>query len=152
MTIVVAKAISVNPAWAWLIVNGQKPLENRSWKCKHRGLTLIHASSRLTRSEYSDVQNFLHNLASITKTTEIKIPSFHDLEKGGVVGCVDVVDCLSIHDQPYSPWYMGQFAYILENAKPLPFFPCKGRLSFFTQEVPDDYLQPLLDGVNDEKL
>ena len=40
------KCLSVRPPWSTLIVAGRgiKPLENRTWYCKYRGLLLIHSS------------------------------------------------------------------------------------------------------------
>ncbi|HDU8694716.1 TPA: ASCH domain-containing protein, partial [Morganella morganii subsp. morganii] len=38
------KAISIRQPWAWLIVNGHKDIENRSWRTKYRGQVLVHAS------------------------------------------------------------------------------------------------------------
>ena len=38
------KALSVRQPWAWLIVNGWKPIENRSRRTNVRGRILIHAS------------------------------------------------------------------------------------------------------------
>jgi hypothetical protein len=38
------RAISIRLPWAWLIVNGFKDVENRSWRTRHRGTILIHAS------------------------------------------------------------------------------------------------------------
>ena len=41
------KVIVVRQPWAWLIVNGFKDIENRSWKTRHRGPLLIQASAGL---------------------------------------------------------------------------------------------------------
>jgi len=53
------KAISIRQPWAWLIVNGYKDIENRSWPTKFRGRVLIHASKGMTRAEYDDVEDYL---------------------------------------------------------------------------------------------
>jgi len=37
--------LSVRQPWAWLIVNGHKDVENRTWSTQHRGDILIHASA-----------------------------------------------------------------------------------------------------------
>ncbi|WP_245839042.1 ASCH domain-containing protein [Yersinia kristensenii] len=39
------KALSIRQPWAWLIVNGYKDIENRTWNTKCRGPVLIHAST-----------------------------------------------------------------------------------------------------------
>lgn len=37
------KALSILQPWAWLIVEGYKDVENRTWKTGFRGKFLIHA-------------------------------------------------------------------------------------------------------------
>ena len=37
------KVLVVRQPWAWLIVNGYKDIENRSWRTRYRGALLIHA-------------------------------------------------------------------------------------------------------------
>jgi ASCH domain len=47
------KALTLRPHWAWLVVNGYKNIENRSWPTRLRGRIWIHASSsRVTKAEY----------------------------------------------------------------------------------------------------
>jgi len=41
------KVIVVRQPWAWLIVNGYKDIENRSWHTRYRGKLLIQASASL---------------------------------------------------------------------------------------------------------
>jgi hypothetical protein len=128
------KAISIRQPWAWLIVNGYKDIENRTWATKYRGLLLIHASKGMTRSEYDDVEFFLtfHDLPAVRA---IKLPLFEDLERGGVVGVSRVVDCVLSRDR-FSPWHMeGQFGFHLQNSRPLSFVACKGALGLFDIEV-----------------
>ncbi|RGP54391.1 hypothetical protein [Pseudomonas abyssi] len=51
--------------------------------------------------------------------------------RGGIVGSVELADCLSHSD---SPWYTGDTALVLRNPQPLSFTPCPGRLGFFEIE------------------
>ena len=44
------KALSIRQPWAWLIVNGHKDIENRSWPTRFRGPVLIHAAKGMTMS------------------------------------------------------------------------------------------------------
>jgi hypothetical protein len=62
---------------------------------------------------------------------------FVDLERGGIIGSVELVDSVETSD---SPWYMGQKAFVLRDPIPLPFRPHKGQLQFF--EVPDHLVTP----------
>jgi hypothetical protein len=36
-------SLSIRQPWAWLIVQGHKPIENRTWPTTYRGPLLIHA-------------------------------------------------------------------------------------------------------------
>jgi hypothetical protein len=121
------KALSLRQPWAWLIVNGHKDIENRSWKTTIRGPVLIHASKAMSREEY-DAAKETAELACAFDSKQIELPAFEDLERGGIVGQVDIVDCVDKHP---SPWFFGDFGFVLENAKPLPFRPQKGALGFF---------------------
>ena len=51
------KALSIRQPWAWLIVCGHKPLENRSWPTPYRGPLLIHAAKGMARVEYEERLN-----------------------------------------------------------------------------------------------
>ena len=116
------KAISVRQPWAWLIVNGPKDIENRDWATNFRGKVLIHASKGMTRDEYA--------IAFVLAEEQgVKLPAFGDLERGGIVGEVEIVDCVKSHP---SPWFFGHYGFVLSDAKPLPFRPCKGMLGLFT--------------------
>lgn len=115
------KALSIRQPWAWLIVNGHKDIENRSWATKYRGPVLIHASKGMTGAEYNDAYHFALEVG-------IKIPSFNDLERGGIVGQATIASC---SENSLSPWFFGKYGLELIDTKTLPFMPCKGRLGFF---------------------
>jgi len=40
------RAITLQQPWAWLVVNGYKRWEYRTWSTDHRGLLVVHASGR----------------------------------------------------------------------------------------------------------
>ncbi len=116
-------ALSVKQPWAWLIVAGYKDIENRSRRTHYRGPLLIHAGAnrRLMDPQFWTWLGKQHRV--VPPTT---------LEFGGVLGVVDLVDCVSTHP---SPWYSGKgFGYVLANPRRLPFRPCKGKLGLFRPE------------------
>ncbi|ELX8377561.1 ASCH domain-containing protein [Providencia stuartii] len=117
------KAISIRQPWAWLIVNGYKDIENRSWRTKYRGQVLIHASKGLTRKEFDEAC-----MQVVDVIAPIDIPDFDDLERGGIVGVATITDCV---EQSESPWFFGEKGFVLSDARPLKFIPMKGKLSFF---------------------
>jgi len=97
------KAISIKQPWAWLIVNGYKDIENRSWSTNFRGRVYIHASLS---------------------------PKNKSLPGGCIVGEVDIIDCVT---ESKSRWFSGKYGFVLSNpiAYNAP-IPCKGQLGFFS--------------------
>lgn len=121
------KALSIKQPWAHLIIHHGKDIENRTWHTKFRGRFLVHAAQGMTQQEYADAAAFADLECGVN------IPPFNELQRGGIIGSVELVDSLDTSD---SPWYMGQKAFVLRAPQPLPFVPLKGRLQFF--EVPAD--------------
>lgn len=119
------KAISIRQPWAWLIVNGYKDIENRTWDTKYRGMVLIHASKGMTRKEYAAAQAVCESLPPLQRVT---LPPFEKLERGGIVGYAYITGTTR---EQTSPWFFGPVGFQLTGAKPLPFHPLKGKLSFF---------------------
>lgn len=121
------KALCIRQPWAWLIVNGHKDIENRSWNTNVRGRVLIHAAKGMTREEYEIARD-----CALWISIDIPLPTFNDLKRGGIIGSVEIVDCVTQSD---SPWYYDEYGFVLRNPKPLPFAPMKGRLGFFEVDV-----------------
>lgn len=121
------KALSIRQPWAWLIVNGYKNIENRSWNTKYRGPVLIHASARKpTKSEVETARSLLKEVAGWEVALRMPKPEHFDL--GGIAGVATVTDCVT---ESRSPWFFGPIGFHLTDARTLPFRPMKGRLSFF---------------------
>ena len=127
------KALSIKQPWAWLIIHGGKDVENRTWHTKLRGRFLVHASAGCTRRYWAESVSFALNAGLIKHAADV--PTIDELERGGIIGSVDLVDSVDSSD---SPWYMGEKAFLLRDPKPLPFIPLKGQLQFF--EVPAEML------------
>lgn len=123
------KALSIRQPWAWLIVNGHKDIENREWPTRIRGRVLVHAGKGMTRAEYEGCLDTIDYVGR----RDIQLPAFGALERGGIVGEVDIVGCVTKSE---SKWFFGRYGFVLANAKPLPFRPLKGALSFF--EIDDN--------------
>lgn len=138
------KAISVRQPWASMIIECGKDVENRSWTTKFRGTVLIHASSAKDMASFEAAFNLVEE-RNITLpvdwmfceegSSKIYSDWVDDCPRGGIIGAVDVVDCVAKSD---SKWFMGKYGFMLSNARVLPFHPCKGSLGFF--EV--DYTLP----------
>lgn len=129
------KALSIRQPWAWLIIHGGKDIENRTWHTKFRGRFLVHASAGCTRKQWAEAVSFALEAGLIKHPSEV--PTIDELQRGGIIGSVELVDSLDTSD---SPWYMGEKGFLLRNPKPLPFSAYKGQLGFFC--VPDDLVAP----------
>ena len=122
------KALSIRQPWAWLIMNAGKDIENRVWHTSVRGRILVHAAKGMTRDEYESGIDAL-----IMVGVQRVLPALTALERGGIVGSVEIVDCVR---QSSSRWHAhGQWGFVLRDPQPLPFRPLKGALGFF--DVPD---------------
>ena len=129
------KALSIRQPWAWLIMNAGKDIENRVWRTPVRGRILVHAAKGMTLDEWSDAWHFAIGSGAGPKAMEMGLTA-HTVERGGIVGSVEIVDCVTTSA---SRWFVGPFGFVLRDPQPLPFRPLKGALGFF--DVPDDVRQ-----------
>lgn len=125
------KAISVRQPWAWAIIHAGKDIENRDWASRYRGPLLIHAAKGMTVGEY---QAAAFHIWCVRQ--DLRVPLRGELLRGGVIGVVDMVDCVSRSD---SPWFGGRYGFVLRNARPLPFREIRGELGLFN--VPDRFAE-----------
>lgn len=132
-------ALSIRQPWAHFIIHGVpvdgkppilKDIENRDWRTPYRGRCLIHASKGGTKREFAE------SIAGVEEAFGIAVPlGFDDFQRGGVIGSVEIHDCVSSSD---SPWFIGAFGFMLRDPQMLTFSAMPGRLGFFN--VPDSAL------------
>lgn len=125
-----ALAISIRQPWAWLIVNAGKDVENRQWPTRYRGPLLIHAAKGMTNAEYDAAVEFAVDRCGVLESW---IPRRERLERGGIVGAARLVGC--IEGRFESPWMVGRYGFVLADARPLDFQPCKGALGLFRPAI-----------------
>jgi hypothetical protein len=123
-------ALSVRQPWAFAIVHLRKDIENRDQRVGYRGPLLIHASAGMTVIEYECAQAFMHSRGLLGGL----LPVRGRLERGGIIGIVDLVDCVETHP---SRWFVGDFGLVLTNPRPLPLIECKGTVFPKVWEVPE---------------
>lgn len=131
------KALSIRQPWAWLILHGGKDVENRVWNTNVRGEFLIHAAKGMTRDEYEAGQCLAEEVQGYQFAHDM--PSPEQLERGGIVGVAELVAVASPlteaqleRGERQYVWHIPeQYGFILRNARPLPFLPCKGALGFW---------------------
>jgi hypothetical protein len=124
-------ALSIRQPWAWFILHGGKPVENRRWRTRVRGRVLLHAAKGMTTAEYWAAIDFVRNVARKGQDWPAP-PSPQTIARGGIVGSADLIDCVNHHD---SPWFSGPYGFVLANVQPVPFLPCIGKLGFFDLDI-----------------
>ena len=125
-----AKALSIRQPWAWAIVHAGKDIENRSWLSRYRGEFLVHAAKGVSLDEYEKACDSI-----LCINPDLLIPSFAEIQRGGIVGRVDMIGCATVSK---SPWFFGRYGFQLANAEPVEFIPGPGALRFF-DFTPGDY-------------
>ena len=129
----ILRALSVRQPWAWAIVQGLKPWENRPRRFNYRGPLLIHASQAAREKDY------LFAVELIESLTGKSPPARSAIERGGIVGAAELTDCAEPLDGDDGEWRgEGSFGLRFEKAITLPFRPCAGALGLFKVELTGD--------------
>lgn len=113
------RALSIRQPWCHRILYEGKDIENRDWPTRFRGLVLIHASLKIDCDR-----------------EEVRAK---DMPLGGIVGIMRITDCVT---DSASPWFFGPYGFVITEARPLRFVPCKGALGFFRPAINLSDLQP----------
>ena len=131
----ITKALSLKQPYAWLIANGYLMVDDRTWGTAFRGSILIHASKGLYEQYYDFIKS----------NTKIPLPSKDQLEYGGVVGMAKLALCCQPGDLPagisreqrahFGGVHQEYYGFLFEQATPLPFMPCPGKLGIFELDV-----------------
>ena len=149
-------ALSLRQPWAFFMLSlppeHLKRIENRDWNTSFRGEVWVHASKSMTKIEFYEACDLRSRPASrVTCCLDSDA-----LPRGGIVGRWRIVDValprgmrrvgreLVPHERKGDRWHMPEKTGLLvEDARAVPFVPCKGALGFF--RVPDDVLEKLGD-------
>ena len=127
-----ARALSIRAPWWWFILHGGKDIENRDWPTRFRGTVAIHASKWWSLEQVAfDSETAVHcRIQANTPSTRAETTYRQMRDVGGcLVGTVDIVDCVTKSD---SPWFFGNYGFVLANPNPLAVpVSCKGALGFF---------------------
>jgi hypothetical protein len=127
------KALSIRQPWAWLIAEGHKKIENRPWATSFRGRIYIHASKHFDNGALVWLRD-----KGLAPTKDFELFS-HELPRGGIIGEVNIVNCVT---SALSPWFIGPYGFVLANPVKYKFLiPCKGRLRFFQPEIDNIRIQ-----------
>lgn len=110
------KALSICQPWAWLIVNGYKDIENRTWRPRTFEHIAVHASMTLDGHGFEAAEKL-----------GIRIPT-NELYLGCIIGAAEVV---AVHRVHASPWFTGPFGWELRSPLSLRAIACRGRLGLW---------------------
>ena len=114
------RALSIRQPWAWLVVNGYKDIENRTWSTAFRGRIYVHAGQRMVADDYPEQREYLARAGIVIPT---------ELPRGAIVGEVTITGCSSSSG---SPWFCVPYGSTLDD--PVAYeqpVPCRGQLGFF---------------------
>lgn len=119
-------ALSIRQPWAWAVVAGHKPIENRSHGSIRAGRMdlrriAIHAATGMREAEYAWA---VWKMAQVG----VKVPPPSALPRGALIGAVDVTDIITESD---SPWFGGPCGLVLQNPVQSAPLPCTGALGYF---------------------
>lgn len=130
-------ALTVRQPWTWSIMFLSKDIENRDWPTRIRGRIFLHAAKGMTCDEWDDGFHTARGIIGQRPEMEGQaFPKFVDLPRGGIVGTLEIVGCVT---SSASPWFFGRYGFVLRDPRPIPFVPCKGALGFW--RVPQDVLE-----------
>ena len=137
------KALTVWQPWAWLIVIGDKPVENRSWATDYKGPMLIHAGKHAFDESCLDMlaqRRELELCHKIIEHFEISIKKGklvvgNQREFGGLIGAAKLLGC-SFGDTKNDLWAADELWHWQYNHPvELPFVPCAGAQSLWEMNM-----------------
>ncbi len=124
------KAISIRQPWAWLIAEGLKTIETRTWETSYRGELIIAASkTKMTRI--------------MTESLNREFPRLeYNIEYGKGIAIARLVDCrpmtLDDEDDAQCEIYDDAFSWVLDNVRKIEPFDIKGQLGIYNWQLPLD--------------
>ena len=117
-----AHAISVRQPWAWLILQGIKPIENRSRATSFRGPLYLHTGQNFDEDAFADWRWIAE------RGGPAQPPDRRTFERGGLIGVIDIIDCVRASD---SRWFVGPVGYVIGRVRTIPIMPMPGQLGIF---------------------
>lgn len=130
----VYRFLTIYQPWAWLIVNGYKRVENRTWKHLplYRGPLFIHAAKGVSRKRFDECVEFAAGAGVNLDEVRPQLDKAFAEEQGGIVGIAEVVDARwnpkTFESGKMSNGFRlaGGLGMDLANATRLSFVPLKG--------------------------
>ncbi len=120
--------LSIRQPFAWAIIHGGKDIESRTWSTKFRDRFFVHASRKFDMEGWRWIAVNPNRLWIQQSIHEL--PYLTSFLRGGIIGSVELVDCVQSHG---SLWFSGPYGFLLKNPEPLVFQECKSKLGFFNR-------------------
>lgn len=130
----ITKALSIRQPWLWLILNGYKNLEIRTWKTDKLGWIALHASKKV------DINGYRYIKEKIRIKT---LPEIKAFETGKILGVAKIDGIIPFTHKPdfylyrhrhlnnYEWWTEKVYGWVLIDVKSIDPVECKGQLSLF---------------------
>jgi hypothetical protein len=127
------KCLSIRQPWAWIITHPTevaacglppKTIENRDWSTRHRGGLLLHASATVEASFFDRQSGLLlpdywaGRFGATGRRLAQVIPQHRkDYPTRAIVGYAELVEVV---EESASPWFVGDYGFVLASAHALP--------------------------------
>lgn len=120
------KALSIRQPWAWAIVNGYKPVENRDTNFigKFTGPVLIHAG-RVAEPAHLPI---LRRMMAEEGHDPDDVPALEAMPRGGFVGRAVITGIVRHYN---SAFFSGPFGIVLRGSQPMKLIAWPGQLGLF---------------------
>jgi len=135
------KALTVKNPWAWLIAQGIKDIENRTWRTNFRGRVYIHAAAVCDQRERTINRLFTpeQRLDLDAKMTDEMIHESRLFPISQILCSVEIIDCVMDHSSIWAEKGRDErekqiWNWVLANPQPAPQYEglkIKGALSFW---------------------
>ena len=136
----IVKCLTVRQPWAYLIVNGHKNLENRSWSTRYRGPLVIQSAR-----SYGSIAELSDLCLDIEEETGIALPDTFTL--GVTEGIVTLQDIVT---NSQSIWaYDGDYHWILGDPAVLPAVNLSGKLGIWDLSLKSIDNQQTISGITE---
>lgn len=124
------KAISIKQPWAWMIADGTKTIETRTWSTGYRGEILIVSSKGKM-------------LGVTQRVFDVRYPEAPVVLYGQALAICRLVDCrpMTGDDEIAAccPIYPDAVSWMLEDIRKIEPFDVKGSLNIYEVEMPVDF-------------
>ena len=130
------KGLSVAEPWASAIAYAGKDIENRSWRTHYRGPLAIHASAKVfhddlersLRAERGGPKRSLSDWIVRGQQRYWSNVGEDILSPSNIVAIAMIVDCV---EQSSSPWFGGEWGWVLQGVIPILPIPWTGGLGIW---------------------